>query len=148
MQVSRKTILRAALLGAIAVACSTDASLSPIPLACFNVSLGPWAPALPEPLPPIPDRLLLTDSLGNIGLENGRLVVEAIAPANNSYQWSWWQELPHDSIQVVFSTGFTGVSFRLARRGNDLEGAAFAFFDFQAESPKASAEFTRLSCIT
>lgn len=139
--------MRAALLGAIAIACSTEASLSPIPLACFNVSLGAWAPALPEALPPVPQRLLLTDSLGSSGLEKDRMVVEAIPPSSKSYQWSWWQELPHDSIQVVFSTGFTGVSFRLARRGNDFEGSAFAFFDFQAESPIAPAELTRLSCV-
>jgi hypothetical protein len=141
----RLTIIRL-LFAAIAFSCSSEDALAPLPLACFDVSLGTWAPALPELLPPVPATIRLTDSLGVEGLESGRMQVLAVPAASESYRWSWWDRRGGDSVRVVFSTGFTGVTLHLVRRGDDLEGSASAFFDFTSESPEATAQLTRTGC--
>ena len=145
MAILRRSFL-AASAAALALACSADQAVLPLPLACFSLSLGTWTPDLPEALPPVPAAIRLTDSAGTDGLESGRLQIAAIPAVAESYRWSWWEQRTADSIGVVFSTGFTGVSLRLARRGNDFEGSASAFFDFTAETPAATARLTRRSC--
>ena len=80
---------------------------------------------------------------GEFRVEPGAAAVPA---SDESYRWSWWEQRGTDSLGVVFSTGFTGVSLRLARRGNDFEGSASAFFDFTSESPSATARLTRSAC--
>jgi hypothetical protein len=141
----RLTIVRL-LFAAIAFSCSSEDAVTPIPLACFAVSLGTWAPALPEPLPPVPATIRLTDSLGVDGLESGRMQVMAVPAESESYRWAWWDRRGGDSLRVVFSTGFTGVTLHLTRRGSDFEGSAAAFFDFTYESPEATARLTRTDC--
>jgi hypothetical protein len=130
----------------IALGCSADDATAPISHACFNVSLGAWAPDLPEPLPPLPAVIRLTDSLGVDGLESGRKQVLSVPAENAGYRWAWWEQSSTDSLRVVFSTGFTGVTLLLARGGDDFEGAAGAFFDFTSESPSATARLTRTGC--
>lgn len=131
---------------AVAFACSAGDATAPVRLACFNVSLGAWAPDLPEPLPPLPTMIRLTDSLGVDGLESGRKQVLPVPAENSSYRWAWWEQSSRDSLRVVFSTGFTGVTLLLARWGDDFEGAAAAFFDFTSDTPSATARLTRTDC--
>lgn len=126
--------------------CSADDATAPVSHACFNVSLGMWAPDLPEPLPPLPAVIRLIDSLGVDGLEVGRKQVLSVPPENAGYRWAWWEQSRADSLRVVFSTGFTGVTLLLAARGDDFEGAAGAFFDFSSDAPSATARLTRTGC--
>jgi hypothetical protein len=146
MPALRTSFVIAAACIALGAACSAEDALLPIPLACFTVSLGAWTPSLPEALPPLPTGIRLTESLGTEGLEAGRQQIAAVPASEESYRWSWWEQRGTDSLGVVFSTGFTGVSLRLARRGNDFEGSASAFFDFTSESPSATARLTRSAC--
>jgi len=146
MFAARKLAVIAYICAAFALACSAEEALAPIPLACFSVSLGSCAPDLSEPLPPPPGAIRLTDSLGADGLESGRTLVSAVPTAAESYRWSWWEQRGADSLHIVFSTGFTGITLHLVRRGNDFEGSASAFFDFTAESPEATARLTRTAC--
>ena len=142
--IQRRTAVVALL---VSGACSESPITAPSPLACYTLTLGAWNAALPEPLPPPPATLQLTDSLGTHILENGRRVVRTLpAGSQKSYLFQFWEPREHGDVLVVFSTGFTGMTLDLAPEGDDLEGTARAFFDFGTFDLQAPVQLTRSAC--
>lgn len=128
-------------------ACDNESVIAPSPLACYTLSLGAWSSALPEPLPPPPSSLQLTDSLGTSILENGRRVVRTLPQGSlKSYPFQYWEPREHGDVFIVFSTGFTGMTMDLAPAGEDLQGTARAFFDFGSFNLTAPVQLTRTAC--
>ncbi|MGQ0641084.1 MAG: hypothetical protein ACT4P6_09995 [Gemmatimonadaceae bacterium] len=117
---------------AAAVACSDTEVTAPSPLACYALTLGAWSGQLPEPLPPPPTALQLTDSLGTQVLENGRRVVRSMPHGSvKAYPFQYWVPREQGDLLVVFSNGFTGMTLDLTPSGAgaaNFSGTARAFF--------------------
>ena len=128
-------------------ACDESPITAPSPLACYTLSLGTWSDGLPEPLPPPPSSLQLTDSLGTSVLENGRRIVRSMpAGSVKAYPFQYWTPREEGDVFVVFSNGFTGMTLDLAPEGDDLHGTARAFFDFGTFDLTAPVQLTRRAC--
>ena len=116
-------------------------------IGCYELAIGTWTPQPEEYMPP-PVRFELTSEVGTDALENGRTLIGSRAgDPGNPYRWSWWQVTPDPKLQLIFSTGFTGVSLEFDRGGSStFEGTARAFVDYSSEQPTAPATLTRRSC--
>jgi len=137
----------ALVIAGVAAGCSENDIATPSPLACYTVSLGAWNNELPEPLPPPPGALQLTDSLGTNILENGRRIVRSLPPGTSkAYPFQYWVPREEGDVLVVFSNGFTGMTFDLAASGANLNGTARAFFDFGAFDLTAPVQLQRSRC--
>jgi hypothetical protein len=109
--------------------------------------VGEWNAALPEPLPPPPNSVQLTDSLGTQVLENGRRVVRSMpAGSVKAYPFQYWVPREQGDVLIVFSNGFTGMTLDLAPAGEDYTGTARAFFDFGSFDLTAPVQMQRASC--
>lgn len=129
--------------------CRTEPTTAPAPLGCYSLTLGAWSAELPEPLPPPPAQLQLTDSLGTTVLENGRRVVRSMpAGSVKAYPFQFWEPREQGDVLVIFSNGFTGMTMDLAPVPAGLSGTARAFFDFGTFDVSASVQLTRASCGT
>jgi hypothetical protein len=128
-------------------ACANSPITSPSALACYTLTLGAWSGTLPEPLPPPPSALQLTDSLGTTVLENGQRVVRSMPPGSTkAYPFQYWVPREQRVVFIVFSNGFTGMTLDLAPEGGDLSGTARAFFDFGEYDFTAPVQLTRNAC--
>jgi hypothetical protein len=133
--------------GLLLSACAEEPITAPSPLACYTLTLGTWSDELPEPLPPPPSSLQLTDSLGTSVLENGRRIVRSMpAGSVKAYPFQYWAPREEGDVFVVFSNGFTGMTLDLASEGDDLHGTARAFFDFGTFDLTAPVQLTRKAC--
>jgi hypothetical protein len=131
------------------LACSYETITEPLPspVACYTLSLGAWNTALPEPLPPPPNALQLTDSLGTQVLENGRRVVRNMpAGSTKSYPFQYWVPREQGDLLLVFSNGFTGMTIDLTPTGANFSGTARGFFDFGSFDVTAPVQMQRTAC--
>lgn len=128
-------------------ACDEKSIVAPSSLACYTLTLGAWSAPLPEPLPPPPSGLQLTDSLGTYILENGRRVVRSMPTGSvKAYPFQFWEAREGGDVLIVFSNGFTGMTMDLAPAGENLSGTARAFFDFGTFDLTASVQLARNTC--
>ena len=101
---------------------------------CYDLELGPWkAPdALRsdsidfEP----PPRILLDSNLIREGPDSGRYPLRT-APRSvpSVHAMTAWQPMGHDTVSLVWSTGFVGLTAVLVRDGEVLRGQAETFTD-------------------
>jgi len=108
---------------------------------CYALSLGRWSGPLPTSTPEAhtpPSRFRL-DTIP-VQRQRSRYAVEPeqLIPGRMAASWA---PLPHDSISLFWSTGYIGVTLRLAVRGDSLVGTAKAFRDahYPLDPPPAKA---------
>jgi hypothetical protein len=103
---------------------------------CYDLSLGDWqgdVTASPDSLlfaPP--PRILLDTVLVRRGVHSAAFLLrEAPGSLPSVHRFSYWQ-LARDSVDLVWSTGFAGLSARLHLGGDTLLGVARTFSDLSA----------------
>jgi hypothetical protein len=112
--------------------------------ACYQLTLGTWSGALPATgmpqaqTPPAHFRLDTVVAAGNaawFSVEPGMLV-------ERSRMLASWKPVLGDSLTIYWSTGFVGVTLRLAVRGDSLLGSATTFHDAhgRGEPPDPTAD--------
>jgi len=108
---------------------------------CYTLTLGRWSGPLPTSTPEAhtpPSRFRL-DTVA-VQHQRSRFAVEPeqLVPGRMAASWA---PLPHDSISLFWSTGYIGVTLRLAVRGDSLVGTAKAFRDahYPLDPPPAKA---------
>ena len=118
---------------------------------CYALALGPWSGSPPPAgVPTIqtpPSRFRLDTAVDT--RPSGRFAVQPARLGPGRMAASWALE-PNDSLSLFWSTGFVGVSLRLAIRGDSLIGTATTFHDAhlvgEPPDPTASVVATRTAC--
>jgi hypothetical protein len=118
---------------------------------CYAIELGPWLPDMGQNrsndgiflIPP--DEITLTTT--SHGDRSTHYVVRpALRVTPSVHKVMLWSATPPDTVEVIFSNGFSGFTVSVVPRGDILVGQAVSFWDFPRPSQKASAVLRRMSC--
>ena len=122
---------------------------------CYQLSLESWQPT-PAPddaaFMALPNFFRLTPDLGEAPFypEGSRRITPAIVSAHHDalQERAYWRHLSGDSLELIWSDGFTTVSLTVQSRDSVLQGIARAFSDVQFSSPiaQAAARAVRAPC--
>lgn len=150
---SHATLCRAALVVVAVAGCASHTELEAQAsdyVGCYDVYLGTWSPGpLPSDsihyLPPTRIRLREQPGQGIGGRPRGSAVDPAPGAMPSIHSYGWW-EIVGDSIQLVWTTGFAGITARVAGRDN-LSGEARRFVDVVPSTQfTVSIEFAPIDC--
>ena len=134
------------------------AAVAPTPLAswpdvvgCWEVRMGAWAPTLmlgaDERIITPPSRVLIDSTIGTRPYERRNLLLRPAPGATPSvHRYSWWNMGRADSIQLRWTTGFSGVNMSLEHDGDTLRGIAETTWDFERQTQHADVTLLRVAC--
>jgi hypothetical protein len=102
---------------------------------CYEIGALSWKPDLKlgedEVFITPPQRIQILAERGSIGFEkNGYLVRAAPGFPKSIHRASYWEPTGPKTIEVVFTTGTSGLSIRLKVEGETLRGKAKTHWDF------------------
>lgn len=132
--------------------------VAPTPLAswpdvvgCWELRMGAWAPALmlgaDERVITPPSRVLLDSAVGTRPYERRNLLLRPAPGATPSmHRYSWWNMGRADSIELRWTTGFSGVNMSLSHEGDTLRGLAETTWDFDRQVQHANVTMWRVRC--
>jgi hypothetical protein len=139
--------LRAVLLLVIAFLCRAAPSAAQEVRAgyagCYRIVQGSWDPRLQPGFHPPPSHLPPAIQLATAPLEGwplddlrgARQARSLSAPGDSSYQFTFWQPLDDDSIQINTPLPFAGFDMKVTRVGVRLMGRVTSFTDVVRENP-------------
>lgn len=162
---SRTRYLVALIAAAASIACGprepievAPARVAPAPLptwpdvvGCWEVRMGAWKPALmlgpDERIVTPPSRVLIDSTIGTRPYERRNLLLRPAPGATPSvHSYSWWNMGRADSIQLRWTTGFSGVNMSLDHQGDTLRGIAETTWDFDRQAQTAEVTMWRVAC--
>jgi hypothetical protein len=138
------------LLPSLAACAASQRSVADPLIGCYTLELGSWDPPL-RPGNAIyqipPSTFHLTGEVGAGRFGNGRFLVRPLIPHGQTPS-AFWEAVGPDSVRVTWTNGFAGVSLRLQRKGEDLEGRATSVTDVLsgAPPPETDVEARRREC--
>lgn len=121
---------------------------------CYQLSVGrwwPWSFGGDTPYVTSPNRVELMLNRGTEGWAKDQLLIR-VTPAQKSTVSggrgaSFWEVQPNNRIDLIWTDGFTGVTLKLEKQGNDLRGWAHPHFDSGALIPRiARVKGRRVAC--
>ncbi len=103
---------------------------------CYQVTLGSWWPwAFGEDTKYVtpPTRIRLLPEQGTKGFKRDGFLLRTIPrkeePPDGSRESSYWQVRSANQIDLTWTDGFTGVTLKLEKKGDELSGWAHPHFD-------------------
>jgi hypothetical protein len=94
-----------------------------------------------------PARIQLLDEHGSTGFEaNGYLVRPAPGVDRSIHRASCWVPKGPKAIEIVWTTGFSGLTMNLELESDTLKGKAETFWDFTREHQTASVTAHKVEC--
>jgi hypothetical protein len=118
---------------------------------CYQLTIGRWWPwAFGEETKYVtpPSRIQLLSDQGTKGFEQDRLLLRSIPrkeeSAAGSRESSYWQVRSSDRIDFIWTDGFTGVTLKLEKKGDELSGWAHPHFDAAKVVPRTARVVARL----
>jgi hypothetical protein len=124
---------------------------------CYRIELGPWTPRgdLGEDsiftFPPRriairgrPDSATAADSSESI--RPGRVARALERRPGSVHSDGGWHVIRKDSVELIYTTGFSGVVLYLRPEGTGWRGVAETFWDFPRGTQRADAVLTRTTC--
>lgn len=130
---------------------------APTPLAewpdvvgCWQLRMSAWEPALmlgaDERVITPPSRVLIDSTIGIRPYERRNLLLRpAPGAAPSVHRYSWWNLGRGDSIQLRWTTGFSGINMSLAHEGDTLRGFAETEWDFDRQKQQAAVTAWRVA---
>lgn len=132
-------------------ATATPLAAWPDVVGCWELRMSAWRPALmlgpDERIVTPPSRVLIDSTIGTRPYERRNLLLRpapGAAPSVHSY--SWWNMGRGDSIQLRWTTGFSGVNMSLSHEGDTLRGFAKTEWDFDRQPQQANVTAWRVAC--
>jgi hypothetical protein len=149
-ELARVTCAAAVLFAATSSARAQDNSPPVDAFACYQVVLGKWEPTLELRedsifvIPPM--RIELKRELGSSAFEkHGWLVRPAPGVPASVHRFSYFR-LVGDSLSLVWTTGFSGLTMKVAIASDTMHGQAHSFWDFDRRKQTAVVRLVRNSC--
>lgn len=118
---------------------------------CYELTLSPWQPNLrlgedSQFITP-PHRVLLVAERGTQGWEkDGYIVKPAPGVQPSIHRGSYWLLRNEQSIEIVWTTGFSGLSMDLKVEGDVMRGKAKSFWDFPRKQQRADVVARKVDC--
>ena len=130
---------------------ATPLAAWPDVVGCWELRMGAWSPALPlgpdERIVTPPARVLIDSTIGTRPYERRNLLLRpAPGAAPSVHRYSWWNMGRGDSIQLRWTTGFSGVNMSLSHEGDTLRGLAETTWDFDRQVQRADVTMSRVAC--
>ena len=118
---------------------------------CYELGALSWKPALKlgedEVFITPPQRIQLLAEPGSVGFEkNGYLVRPAPGFPKSIHRASYWESTGPRTIEVVFTTGFSGLLMKLKVEGETLRGEAKTHWDFPRRKQTAQVNARKTEC--
>jgi hypothetical protein len=118
---------------------------------CYELGALSWKPDLKigedEVFITPPQRIQLLAEPGSVGFEkNGYLVRPAPGFPKSIHRASYWESTGPRTIEVVFTTGFSGLSMKLKVEGETLRGEAKTHWDFPRRKQSAQVNARKIEC--
>jgi hypothetical protein len=118
---------------------------------CYELTLSAWRPNLNLGEDAVfltpPHRIQLFAERGTQGWESGGYVVKPAPGAEASiHRGSYWLPKSSHSIEIVWTTGFSGLVMALKIEGADLRGEAKSFWDFPRGRQTAAVAARKVEC--
>ena len=118
---------------------------------CYELALSAWRPNLNLGQDSIfvtpPHRIQLFVERGTQGWESEAYVVKPAPGVEPSiHRGSYWSPKGSQSIEIVWTTGFSGLVMILKIEGTDLLGEAQSFWDFPRRRQKADVIARKVEC--
>jgi hypothetical protein len=119
---------------------------------CYQLEIEPWQPALNlgrdiDFITP-PDQVNLTLEKPEHEWRKGSLLVRQVAESRGSIHTSGeWQVSKSGKIEILWTTGFSGLTMDLASVRTGLEGRAKTFWDSHRTPQTAKVHGKRVSCL-
>ena len=94
-----------------------------------------------------PHRIQLFAERGTKGWEaDGYIVKPAPGVKASIHRGSYWVPKGPQSIEIVWTTGFSGLGMGLKLEGDDLRGKAKTFWDFDRKEQTADVVARKVDC--
>lgn len=118
---------------------------------CYELTLSAWRPNLSLGEDAIfltpPHRIQLFAERGTQGWESeGYVVKPAPGEEPSIHRGSYWLSKSSHSIEIVWTTGFSGLVMGLKIEGTDLRGEAKSFWDFPRGRQTAQVTARKVEC--
>lgn len=118
---------------------------------CYELTLSPWRPDLRLGGDAVfitpPNRIQFLAERGTKGWEaEGYVVKPALGVKPSIHRGSYWLPKSPQSIEVVWTTGFSGLTMVLKINGTDLRGKAKSFWDFPRKEQTADVVAHKVDC--
>jgi hypothetical protein len=120
---------------------------------CYELTLSAWRPNLNLGEDVVfvtpPHRIQLFAERGTQGWESEGYVVKPAPGVKPSiHRGSYWSPKSSQSLEIVWTTGFSGLAMILKVEGTDLLGEAQSFWDFPRRRQKADVTVRKVECQT
>lgn len=120
---------------------------------CYELTLSAWRPNLNLGEDAVfvtpPHRIQLFAERGTQGWESEGYVVKPAPGVEPSiHRGSYWSPKSSQSLEIVWTTGFSGLAMILKVEGTDLRGEAQSFWDFPRSQQKADVTARKVECQT
>lgn len=130
---------------------ATPLAAWPDVVGCWELRMGAWSPALmlgpDERIVTPPARVLIDSTIGTRPYERRNLLLRpAPGVAPSVHRYSWWNMGRADSIQLRWTTGFSGVNMSLSHEGDTLRGLAETTWDFDRQVQHADVTMWKVLC--
>jgi len=118
---------------------------------CYELTLSPWRPNLRigedfKFITP-PHRVQLFAERGTQGWEqDGYIVKPAPGVPSSIHRGSYWLPKKEHWIEILWTTGFSGLSMDLRVEGDVMRGEAKSFWDFPRQQQKADVVARKVDC--
>jgi hypothetical protein len=116
---------------------------------CYEMHLGrwwPWGMGEDTQFATPPQRVELQLQRGMDGFEQNGLLIRTIPTGTAPRRSSFWLPQGRDGVDLIWTSGFSGVSLRLNRHGKELRGWAHAHFDSPRPPHIARATARPIAC--
>ena len=104
---------------------------------CYELKLGrwwPWSFGGDNVFVTPPSKIELLPVQGTDGFEKDELLIRRTPPPQvntaGRRRASYWQVKSKNDVELIWTTGFSGVTLNLSKDGDNLRGWAHPFFDF------------------
>ena len=117
---------------------------------CYELGVLKWNPELHGEdavfIRP-PARIQLLAEQGTNGFENGKYLVRPAPGVSPSiHRSSYWKPVGPKTIEIVWTTGFSGLTMTLSLEGDTLKGKAESFWDFTRAPQTAPIVAPKIDC--
>lgn len=118
---------------------------------CYDLGVLSWKPDLKlgedEVFITPPQRIQLMSEHGSVGFEkNGYIVRPAPGIPGSIHRASYWESTGPRTIEIVFTTGTSGLSMKLKVDGEALRGEAKTHWDFPRKEQTAQVNARKTQC--